>query len=317
MDQPDARRKTRNGLSVKLAAAVCAGAAAVAFALPATSAHADPEPLPTPTEPAPVDPNATPAPVDPNATPAPVDPNAVPVDPNAAPVDPNATPAPEPEPGRVTDEAGGLTYVIPAGWERSDSSQLTYGSSLLTKPDVNDTSILIGKLDLKLFAGAEPDNAKAAVRLASDMGEFFMPYPGTRLNQETVPLDAAGVPGSASYYEVKFSDTAKPNGQIWAAAVGNTLPSGAANQGANQERWFVVWLGTSNSPVDKAAAVALAQSIRAWYPPPPPVVDPNAPAPVVDPNAPPPEGEVPGRSEVGVPVPVATPVPEMGAAPPA
>ena len=306
MDQPDARRKKRNGLSVKVAAAACAGIAAAAFALPSTTAYAEPLPSdPTPT-PAPLDPNATPAPVDPNATPAPADPNAV---------DPNAAPAPVEEPGRVTDEAGGLTYVIPNGWERSDSSRLTYGSSLLTKPDVTDTSILIGKLDTRLFAGSEPDNQKAAVRLASDMGEFFMPYPGTRFNQETVPLDAAGVPGYASYYEVKFSDTTKPNGQIWAAAVGSQLAPGAANQGATQERWFVVWLGTATNPVDKAAAVALAQSIRAWYPPPPPVVDPNAPAPAVDPNAPPVEEGAPGRSEVGVPVPVTVPVPEMGAPP--
>ena len=53
----------------------------------------------------------------------------------------------------------------------------------------NDTSVLLGRLDMKLFAGAEADNAKAATRLASDMGEFFMPFPGTRVNQESGPLD--------------------------------------------------------------------------------------------------------------------------------
>ena len=37
---------------------------------------------------------------------------------------------------------------------------------------------------MKLFAGAEADNGKAATRLASDMGEFFMPFPGTRINQQ-------------------------------------------------------------------------------------------------------------------------------------
>ena len=42
-----------------------------------------------------------------------------------------------------------------------------------------------------------------------------MPYPGTRVNQETIPLNANGVSGSASYYEVKFSDPSKPTGQIW------------------------------------------------------------------------------------------------------
>ena len=122
--------------------------------------------------------------------------------------------------------------MVPAGWQVSDATQLSYGQALLTKippPGItaqppNDTSILLGRLDLKLFAGAEADNTKAAQRLSSDMGEFFMPFPGTRINQETVTLDAAGVPGVASYYEVKFTDTNKPNGQIWAGVVGAPTP---------------------------------------------------------------------------------------------
>ena len=121
---------------------------------------------------------------------------------------------------------------MPAGWKVSDSTQLSYGQALLTKiaepagaarQPPNDTSVLLGRLDLKLFAGAETDNTKAAQRLASDMGEFFMPFPGTRVNQETVKLDAAGMPGVASYYEVKFTDTNKPNGQIWAGVVGEPV----------------------------------------------------------------------------------------------
>ena len=65
----------------------------------------------------------------------------------------------------------------------ADATQLSYGQALLNKipPEgaqpPNDTSVLLGRLDLKLFAGAETDNTKAAQRLASDMGEFFMPFP--------------------------------------------------------------------------------------------------------------------------------------------
>ena len=93
----------------------------------------------------------------------------------------------------------------------SDASHLDYGSALLSKtigqppmpgqppPVANDTRIVLGRLDQKLYASAEADNAKAAVRLGSDMGEFFMPYPGTRINQEATPLNANGVVGSASY----------------------------------------------------------------------------------------------------------------------
>ncbi|MBI3216818.1 MAG: hypothetical protein HYZ38_23630 [Mycobacterium sp.] len=312
MDQ-DVNPIRRKRAWASLAVAAATGASAVALTLPTTLAHADPVvPPPSPTVAAPpADPNApAPAPVDPNAPPAP-------------PADPNAPPPPPPEePGRINVAAGGFSYLLPAGWVVGDASRLNYGQALLSKetgpavngqppPVANDTSVLLGRLDLKLFAGAEPDNTAAAARLASDMGEFFMPYPGTRINQQTVPLNANGMTGSASYYEVKFTDTTKPNGQIWAGVVGNPIVPNAP-RGQRNERWFVVWLGTAKNPIDQAAAAALANSIRPWTPPPPPPApeaappDPNAPPP--DPNAPPPP---PGRAPVGVAVPVETPVPEM------
>jgi hypothetical protein len=221
--------------------------------------------------------------------------------------------------------------VVPAGWKVSDARQLSYGQALLTREQpegtaprqpgqqgpqpANDTSVLLGRLDMKLFAGAEADNAKAATRLASDMGEFFMPFPGTRVNQANGPLGSADMPGAFSAYDVKFTDTNKPTGQIWAGVVGNATPTVAPGQplaprGQRNERWFVVWLGTATNPVDKAAAATLANSIRPWSPPPPPEPDPNAPqaadpnAAPADPNAPvAPEG-APGRPPVGVGVPV-------------
>jgi Fibronectin-attachment protein (FAP) len=149
----------------------------------------------------------------------------------------------------------------------SDASHLDYGSELLSKingpawpgqvpPAANDTRILLGRLDQKLYASAEPDNTKAAIRLASDMGEFFVPYKGIRINQRTTLLSADGMSGAASCSEVKFSDATKPNGPIWAGVIG---PS------ANQ-RWFVLCLGTANDPVDKAGAKTLAESVRPWMP---------------------------------------------------
>jgi hypothetical protein len=245
----------------------------------------------------------------------PADPNApapVPADPAAAPA-PAPAPAPELEPGRVTNSAGGFSYLLPAGWEVADASRLSYGQALLLKqtgpalngqsaPTANDTSILLGRLDLKLFAGAEADNAKAAVRLASDMGEFFMPFPGTRINQQSGTLQAGPMPGASASYDVKFSDSAKPNGQIWAGVVGTAPASASRSQSA--ERWFVVYLGTAKDPVDPAAAKALAQSIKPYTPPPPP------PPPPADPNAPPAPPPAPGN-RIGVPIPVETPVPEM------
>ena len=143
-----------------------------------------------------------------------------------------------------------------------------------------------------------------------------MPFPGTRINQETVPLNANGMSGVARSYEVKFTDTNKPNGQIWAGVVGAPTPAGTPRGQRTPERWFVVWLGSADNPVDKGAAVTLAQSIRPWSPPPPPPpadlnapppppADLNAPLPQLDPNAPPP------RPGIGVPVPVQEAPPEM------
>ena len=318
------------GLPKTLAIAALTGASVVVWALPSV-ASADPTTPPPPPPPSgntylngppPPEAPAPPPPADPNAPPPPpADPNAPPpppADPNAPPpppADPTApapAPAPPAEPGRVDNAAGGFSYVVPAGWKVADATQLSYGQALLNKIPAeatqpngqpaqppSDTSVLLGRLDLKLFAGAETDNTKAAQRLASDMGEFFMPFPGTRVNQQTVPLNAGGMEGVASYYEVKFTDTNKPVGQIWAGVVGAPTPPGTPRGQRAPERWFVVWLGTANNPVPKPEAVTLAQSIRPFTPPPPPPPDPNAP--------PPPAGgtNAPGQNpNVGVPVPV-------------
>ncbi|WP_431240409.1 APA family fibronectin-binding glycoprotein [Mycolicibacterium aichiense] len=337
MTQPDSISR-RPGLWTAFAVTAVTAATAVTIALPSSVAVADPA-TPTPTTaapavpPPPADPNAPPPPADPNAPPPPpadpnappppADPNAPPpppADPNAPPpppADPNAPPPPAPlEPGRVPNASGGFSYLLPPGWVVSDASRLNYGQALLSKttapaengqpaPTANDTSVILGRLDLKLFAGAEQDNSKAAIRLASDMGEFFMPFPGVRLNQQSGALQAGDMPGYFSSYDVKFTDTTKPNGQIWAGVVGTSVPNAPRDQ--RNQRWFVVWLGTAKDPIDPAAAKALAESIRPYTPPPPPAGDPNAP--VADPNAPPPAAG--GRIPLGVPVPVETPVPGM------
>src|SRR5579875_2366573 len=329
MKQGDPNQTRHRGVAAVLAIAALTGAGAITVALPATTANADPPPAPPSTNaPAPpaaganTAPDSAPGPAGPNAAPPAADPVAAPpaTDPNAAPAaDPNA-----PEAGRVNNAAGGFSYVIPAGWVESDATHLDYGSALLSKetgqppspgqppPVANDTRIVLGRLDQKLYASAEPDNAKAAIRLGSDMGEFFMPYPGTRINQESTPLSGNGVSGSASYYEVKFSDTSKPNGQIWTGVVGPSASSTrqGAQQNAQNQRWFVVWLGTANNPVDKTAAKALAESIRPWTPPPapaaPPPAAPAAPAAPPPPNAPAQPNQAPAGAPAGAPAPGAS-----------
>ena len=344
MDQVDPNSTRRRGLWAVLAIASATSASFVAIALPATS-NADPEtptPVPPTTAAAPPAPGNSPAAPPPGAPglppPPPGDPNAPP----PPPVDPNAPPPPvvDPNAGRITNAVGGFSFILPGGWVESDASHLDYGSELLSKstgqppapgqppPVANDTRIVLGRLDQKLYASAEATNDKAAVRLGSDMGEFFMPYPGTRINQETTPLNANGLTGSASYYEVKFSDPAKPNGQIWTGVIGS--PAATTSSAGPPQRWFVVWLGTSNDAVDKGAAKALAESIQPWTAPaappasapvpgapppapgaPPPV--PGAPAPPPAPGAPPPVPGVPapapapGQAPAGEMTPAAAP----------
>jgi hypothetical protein len=333
MHEPETFPEHRKRRAKTLAMATLAGATVVALTLPSV-AQADPEPPPPPPpgntflEGPAADPNAPP----PAGQAPPADPNAPVAGPNAPAAEPNPAPPAPPEPGRVNNNAGGFSYVVPAGWKVADATQLSYGQALLTKAEsqaatpqqpgaqpANDTSVLLGRLDMKLFAGAEADNGKAAIRLASDMGEFFMPFPGTRINQENGPLTAGDMPGAFSAYDVKFTDTNKPNGQIWAGVVGNATPTVAPGQpltprGQRNERWFVVWLGSANNPIDKTAAATLASSIRPWTPPPAPEPDPNAPpAPNVNagPNAP------QQRPEVGVAVPVNPENAPPGMAPPA
>ncbi|MGZ4530043.1 MAG: alanine and proline-rich secreted protein Apa [Mycobacterium sp.] len=318
MDQVEPNSTRRKGLWATLAIATVTSVSAVTIALPATS-NADPE-VPTPVPPT----TTTAPPPAPGAPPAPVDPNAPP----PPPADQNAPPPPpvDPNAGRIANAVGGFSYVLPPGWVESDASHLDYGSALLSKttgqpplpdqppPVANDTRIVMGRLDQKLYASAEANNSKAAVRLGSDMGEFFLPYPGTRINQESTPLTGAnGVTGSASYYEVKFSDASKPNGQIWTGVVG--LPAANTPNGGPPQRWFVVWLGTANDPVDKGAAKALAESIQPWAGPPAPAAGappapgaqpgPGAPAPAPGAPAPP-----PAPAPAGEVSPTPTPLPQ-------
>ncbi len=275
-----------------LALTAVTGATALSLAFPGGLALADPEPAP---------------PLPPGL---PLQPAPPPAEANASPSDPNGPPVP-PEPGRVNNGSGGFSYLVPAGLKVSDITKLPYGQALLTKiPSAGNaptgTSVVLGRLEPGLFAAAETDNVKAATRLASDMGKFFMPFTGTVIDPKVGPLPAAGLPGAFSSYSVKFTDTTKPAGQIWAGVVGETPEAETPPRQRNLERWFVIWLGSATNPVDEAAATTLAQSIRPFTPPPPPEAGPP------DPNAPPPSVASGGQGpDLGVPVPAQIAPPEM------
>ena len=70
-----------------------------------------------------------------------------------------------------------------------DPSKLHYGSVLLNHGAANDMVVFFGRLENNLYAYAQPDDTKSAIQLSGDMGTYFFPFPGTRINRETIPLN--------------------------------------------------------------------------------------------------------------------------------
>lgn len=154
---------------------------------------------------------------------------------------------------RIGDDVGKFSFVVPHGWKPSEDRKLTYGTTLLTNPATPDGVILLGPLDLKLFASSYPDNRKAAIRLASDMGTFLTPYPGRRINGEDGLFESDGLPAAFACYETRYDDPGRENGQMWAAVIGNA-----------PFRIFLLWRGTQSSPIDRVLAQALAESVQMY-----------------------------------------------------
>ena len=120
-----------------------------------------------------------------------------------------------------------------------------------------------------------------------------MPSRATRINQQNGTLQAGDMSGAFSSYEVKFTDTTKPNGQIWAGVIGARH---ATERAARPAQPAVVRGVAGNREGSRRpnAAKTLAQ-IRPYAAPPPPAPDPNARRP---------RSRSGGRVPVGVPVPV-------------
>lgn len=154
---------------------------------------------------------------------------------------------------RINDDVGKFSFVAPHGWKPSEGRKLTYGTTLLTNSAAPDGVIVLGPLDLKLFASSYPDNRKAAIRLVSDMGTFLTPYPGRRINWEDGLFEADGLPAAFACYETRYDDPHRENGQMWAAVIGSA-----------PFRVFLLWRGTQSSSIDRVQAQALAESVQMY-----------------------------------------------------
>lgn len=159
-------------------------------------------------------------------------------------------------PARISDDKGKFSFAPLAGWVRADAQRLTYGTTLLTNTAAPNSEILLGPLEQQLFAGfipSYPDNRKAAIRLASDLGNFLLPYTGTRLNWDDQVFTVNGLPAASAYYDMKFDDPQREDAQIWAGVVGY-----------DTNRFFILWRGSASSPIDRAGAQALTESIEPY-----------------------------------------------------
>ena len=238
------------------------------------------------------------------------------------PADPNAPPPPAPqEPGRVDNAAGDFSFVVPPGWVVGDATKLNYGQALLSKetgpavngqpaPVANDTSVLLGRLDLKLFAGAETGQRQGRGPVGLRHGRVLHAVP----RHPDQPADLPAGRQRNDRQRLVLRGEVHRHHQAQRADLGGRRRRRERRErprGQRNERWFVVWLGTAKNPIDTDAAIALANSIRPWSPPPPPPApapDPNAPPPP-DPNAPPPPPGRGARRRAGAGD--ETPVPEM------
>ncbi|WP_459956862.1 APA family fibronectin-binding glycoprotein [Nocardia sp. IFM 10818] len=159
------------------------------------------------------------------------------------------------EHGRISSVAAGMSFVPPAGWEavpQDGDDNLVFGQAALQPTGADaDGMILLGKLDESLFAAAESDNGRAACFLASGMGEFFFPDTGRRVNNETGDVHGRAVSGRSCFYRVGFESSADAQAEVYAAVVQD-----------GDQRWWITWLGNATAPVDRAAALRLAESIR-------------------------------------------------------
>ncbi len=207
---------------------------------------APPAPVPPP---APVDPNAPPPPVDPNAPPPPVDPNAPP-----PPVDPNAPPPPgRPQraatPGRPQRAA---TATRAGAWPcrqrrrrlqlrhpgrlaslRCHAAVLRAGSAVEAAAGGGTAEYTAAERHQRAARPARPEAVRrrrgrqhqGCPAAGFGHGRVLHALPGHQgQSAGRSRWKPAAQTGVASYYEVKFTDTNKPNGQIWAGVVGAPTP---------------------------------------------------------------------------------------------
>jgi len=103
----------------------------------------------------------------------------------------------------ATDPASGLTYPVPPGWYRRTEDLVEPFTSAIS----NDTGALVGsgRWDHLLAVRPSSDELIAgAAWLASEYGEFFLPFEGNRVDVVMEETTLAGLPAARAGYRLVF-----------------------------------------------------------------------------------------------------------------
>jgi hypothetical protein len=112
--------------------------------------------------------------------------------------------SPEDPPNRyATDPASGLTYPLPAGWHRRTEDLVEPFTCAIS----NETGALVGSGRWDHLLAVKPSSDEliaGAAWLASEYGEFFLPFEGNRVDVVMEETTLAGRPAARAGYRLVF-----------------------------------------------------------------------------------------------------------------
>jgi hypothetical protein len=109
----------------------------------------------------------------------------------------------DPSSRHATDPASGLSYLLPQGWHRRDEELVEpFTSSIASESGAMVSS---GRWDHLLTAPPSNDELIAgAAWLASEYGEYFLPFEGNRVDVVMEETTVAGRPAARAGYRLVF-----------------------------------------------------------------------------------------------------------------
>lgn len=103
----------------------------------------------------------------------------------------------------TTDPGSGLTYALPPGWQQRDEELIAPFTSAIS--DGEGSLVGSGRWDHLLAEPPSKDELIAgAAWLASEYGEFFLPFDGDRVDITMETTSVAGRPAARAGYRLVF-----------------------------------------------------------------------------------------------------------------